>query len=425
LTATAIILARAGSKGLPGKNTARVGGRPCIAWTIEAAMDAASVDRVIVSTDDREAAGIAYAMGAEVVERPAELAADQARVDDAARHAFRAVGEPDGPIVVLYANVPVRPRGLIDEGVALMERSGCDSVQSYAAVGKHHPWWTARVDPLSGVVGPWEGDVLNHGVFRRQDLPAAFVPDGGLIVCSPEALMLRLGVEEGPHAFFGRDRRGVVTEEGAVVDIDGRVDLLVADALLGGGATAHPRGVQEQATEGTEVRERGEERRGRIGVGRPEMLASDGAMRELTERVIGCAMRVHSELGPGLLETVYELCLLDELRRSGIVAERQVELPIMYAGRTVPGAFRMDLLVEGAVIVEIKACDGLRPVHEAQLLSYLRLTGRQVGLLLNFHVTRLKDGMRRVVLDRPGSPPASLAASSVSSVRNRTSGHTP
>jgi hypothetical protein len=105
-------------------------------------------------------------------------------------------------------------------------------VQSYARCGKHHPWWTARVGE-DGRVAPWEGSVLNHGVFRRQDLPPAYVPDGGTMALRVAALMLRVsGSGDGPHAFFGRDRRGIETADGEVVDIDTRVDLLVADALL-------------------------------------------------------------------------------------------------------------------------------------------------------------------------------------------------
>jgi len=236
VSATAIILARGGSKGLPGKNTAEVGGRACIAWTIDAATGAERVTRVCVSSDDERALSAARAAGVETVERPPELAGDSSRVDDAARHAFVQMGEPEGTAVILYANVPVRPDGLIDRAVVMLEESGCDSVQSYAPVGKHHPWWTARVDSGTGVVGPWEGDLLNHGVHRRQDLPRACVPDGGVIACTPDALMLRLGVAEGPHAFFGRDRRGVMTGEGEVIDIDSRVDQIVADAILRGRA---------------------------------------------------------------------------------------------------------------------------------------------------------------------------------------------
>jgi CMP-N-acetylneuraminic acid synthetase len=234
--ALAVVLARGGSKGVPGKNIAPVAGRPCIAWTIDAARDARGVSRVVVSTDGARIAAVAREMGAEVVERPADLASDTARVDDAARHAVleaeNGLGGPAGPVVILYANVPVRPAGLIDRALSLLGVSGCDSVQSYAPVGKYHPWWMARVD-AQGRVRPWEGEVLNHGVFRRQDLPPAMVPDGGVIALSRAALMGEVpGVDAGPHAFLGRDLRGIVNPEGSVIDIDGPMDLVVADAVL-------------------------------------------------------------------------------------------------------------------------------------------------------------------------------------------------
>lgn len=252
VNAIAVILARAGSKGVPGKNIAVVGGRPCIAWTIEAAQRARSVSSVVVSTDDPRARDIARAMGCVVVDRPPHLASDSATVDDAARHAVDTVSpggggaaseNPRRAIVILYANVPVRPAGLIDRAVDLLVRTGCDSVQSYAPVGKHHPWWTVRIDageraedretPASGVVRPWEGEKLYHGVYRRQDLPAAHVPDGGVMAVTARSLFGAVeGVEPGPHAFLGRDRRAVLTGEGEVVDIDSRVDLMVADAVL-------------------------------------------------------------------------------------------------------------------------------------------------------------------------------------------------
>ncbi len=237
MNALAIILGRAGSKGVPAKNARPVAGRPCIEWTIEHALRSRSIGRVVVSTDGADLARIARDMGAEVVARPDALAGDSATVDDAARHAAREIEAASRPIgshvVILYANVPVRPDDLTDRALALLGTSRCDSVQSCCAVGKHHPWWTARIDPASGALGAWEGDVLNHGVFRRQDLPPAFVPDGGVIALTREALMLEIpGVAPGPHAFFGRDRRAVITAEGDVVDIDGEIDLLVADAVL-------------------------------------------------------------------------------------------------------------------------------------------------------------------------------------------------
>jgi len=248
--AVAIILARGGSKGVPRKNAQMVAGRPCIAWTIEAAMKASLVGVAAVSTDDAELAGIARGLGVRVIDRPAALASDTARVDDAARHALERIAEtapeargPGTPVVILYGNVPVRPAGLIDRAVELMVKTGCDCVQSYAPVGKHHPWWTARVGG-DGVVRPWEGEVLNHGVYRRQDLPPAYIPDGGVLVVSRRALVGEVpGVQPGPHAFMGVDRRGVVNAEGGVIDIDSSTDLLVADAVLraaGGSGTRAP-----------------------------------------------------------------------------------------------------------------------------------------------------------------------------------------
>lgn len=235
MNALAIILARAGSKGVPGKNSALVAGRPCAAWTIDAARESRGVSRTVLSTDDPGLAGLAGEMGVEVVERPVGLATDTASVDDAVRHAVDAVDpEGSGPVVILYANVPVRPAGLIDRAVELLTKTGADSVQSYCPVGKHHPWWTVRVDAgEGGRVLPWEGEVLYHGVYRRQELPPAYVPDGGVVAVTRRALFLKvLGVAPGPHAFLGKDRRAVISPEGTVVDIDSKIDLLVADALL-------------------------------------------------------------------------------------------------------------------------------------------------------------------------------------------------
>ncbi len=229
--AIAIVLARGGSKGLPGKNSAMVAGKPCVLWTLEAAMDASCVSRVVVSTDDEQVAKIAEDFGCRVIDRPADLAHDTATIDDAARHAYEQIGSPNVPIVILYANVPVRPSSLIDDAVSMLVKTGCDSVQSYAAVGKHHPWWTVRVDE-SGKVQPWQGDVLYHNCFRRQDLPRAQVPDGGVIALTPDALMRRVDAQDGPHCFLGNDRRGIMTNEGDVIDIDSRVDQVVAETIL-------------------------------------------------------------------------------------------------------------------------------------------------------------------------------------------------
>lgn len=238
--AAAIVLARGGSKGLPSKNALPVAGRPCLAWTIADALASELVSEVAVSTEDTELLEIAEAWGqgrVRALRRPDSLAADDTPVDDAARQALDALetetGREFGHVVLLYGNAPVRPAGLIDRALRLLVEHCADSVQSYAPVGKHHPWWTARLDTDDGRVSPWEGRVLNHGVFRRQELPPAYIPDGGVLAVRRAALRLEIeGVEPGPHAFFGLDRRGVVTGEGEVVDIDSRIDLLVADALL-------------------------------------------------------------------------------------------------------------------------------------------------------------------------------------------------
>ncbi|HYX68015.1 MAG TPA: GxxExxY protein [Terriglobales bacterium] len=117
----------------------------------------------------------------------------------------------------------------------------------------------------------------------------------------------------------------------------------------------------------------------------------------LTGEVVDAAMKVHTALGPGLLESAYEACLAHELRKRGLRVETQVPLPVTYEGMQIELGYRIDLLVEGQVIVELKAVETVLPVHKAQLLSYLRLSGRRLGLLINFHVERLKDGITRIV----------------------------
>ena len=118
---------------------------------------------------------------------------------------------------------------------------------------------------------------------------------------------------------------------------------------------------------------------------------------ELTHEIIGAAMRVHSALGPGLLESSYRACTCLELELKGIRFQSELNFPIVYLGRPIQNAYRIDLLVEDLVIVELKAVSAVTPVHESQLLSYLRLTGREVGLLINFHVQHLRDGIKRMV----------------------------
>ncbi|HEX8396026.1 MAG TPA: GxxExxY protein [Pyrinomonadaceae bacterium] len=116
----------------------------------------------------------------------------------------------------------------------------------------------------------------------------------------------------------------------------------------------------------------------------------------ITDKIIGCAIEVHKTLGPGLLESAYEECLCFELSQSGLHFERQVDLPVVYKRVKLDCGYRMDLVVEDSVIVEIKAVDSILPVHEAQLLSYLKLANKPLGLLMNFHVSVLKNGLKRM-----------------------------
>ena len=118
---------------------------------------------------------------------------------------------------------------------------------------------------------------------------------------------------------------------------------------------------------------------------------------ELSYEIIGAAMEVHSVLGSGLLESAYEAALAIELSERNVRFERQSVLPVMYKGRTLDAGFRADFIVADRVIVELKAIEKLAPIHEVQLLTYLRAAGKQLGLLLNFHALSIRDGIRRVV----------------------------
>jgi len=118
----------------------------------------------------------------------------------------------------------------------------------------------------------------------------------------------------------------------------------------------------------------------------------------LTEKIIGAAIEVHRVLGPGLLESAYEECLCHELRLEGIGFTRQQPLPVVYKGVHLDCGYRLDVVVESKVIVELKTVDRLLPIHEAQLLTYLRLAGIHTGLILNFNVPALRQGIKRMVL---------------------------
>ena len=119
---------------------------------------------------------------------------------------------------------------------------------------------------------------------------------------------------------------------------------------------------------------------------------------DLTDLIIGKAVEVHSSLGPGLLESVYEACLAYELTEVGLSVERQKTLPVRYKNIFLDDGLRMDMVIENRVVIELKCVDKILPVHEAQLYTYLKLSGNRVGLLFNFYTRYLKDGMKRLVL---------------------------
>ena len=118
---------------------------------------------------------------------------------------------------------------------------------------------------------------------------------------------------------------------------------------------------------------------------------------EISSHVIKAAIAVHRALGPGLLESVYQVCLLAELKSMGLRVQEQVAVPIVYRGERLANDLRIDLLVEDRVIIEIKAVEELHPIHIAQLLTYLKLTNKKLGLLINFNTTKLIDGLERVM----------------------------
>lgn len=124
-------------------------------------------------------------------------------------------------------------------------------------------------------------------------------------------------------------------------------------------------------------------------------------LNKITETIIGVAINVHRALGPGLLESAYEACMVHDLAQAGLKVEQQKPLPIVYRGVKLECAYRLDLMIENEVIVEIKSVEKLLPIHQAQLMSYLKLSNCKVGLLINFNIRVLKNGIKRVVNNFP------------------------
>ena len=120
-------------------------------------------------------------------------------------------------------------------------------------------------------------------------------------------------------------------------------------------------------------------------------------LNTITEKIIGCAIEVHKNLGPGLLESIYETALCYELKENDIKFENQFRVPVIYKGQNL-GEYRIDLLIEHEIVVEIKAVNRIEPVFEAQIITYLKITGKKLGLLINFNVPVLKNGIKRIIL---------------------------
>jgi CMP-N,N'-diacetyllegionaminic acid synthase len=225
-----VILARGGSQGLKDKHLLPLLGRPVIDYTFDHALASRRLSATVVSSDCSRILGLARATGFDTVQRPADLATGSASVQDVLLHAMDFVEARRNvmidAVVTLYGNVPLRPAGLIDEAIRLLEQAGCDSVRSFCPVGKWHPAWLSRLEGDRAVA-------LQAGsIHRRQDLEPLFLHDGAVVVSSRAAMEAGRRNRHDPHAFFGTDRRAVRTENTDAVEVDTRRDLLLAEAIL-------------------------------------------------------------------------------------------------------------------------------------------------------------------------------------------------
>jgi CMP-N-acetylneuraminic acid synthetase len=226
-----VILARAGSRGLKDKHLLPLLGRPVIAYTFDFARPLKDLGPVVVSSDCGEVRALGEAAGFYSLQRPARLAADDASVQDVMLHAMDAVEEATpfraDALLVLYGNVPVRGEGVAGRALRILQETGCDSVRSFCPVGKWHPAWMARMT----------GDrveALQPGtsLHRRQDLEPLYLHDGAVVAVARGAMLRGTRMPSDSHAFFGVDRRGVLTEPGETVEIDEQKDLFLAEAAL-------------------------------------------------------------------------------------------------------------------------------------------------------------------------------------------------
>lgn len=225
-----VIMARAGSVGLQNKHLLPLLGVPVIQYTFDAVRRSRLLNLTVVSSDCPNVLALAEANGFPALKRPAELATSDATVQDVLLHAMDHV-EADYDVQVtavatLYGNVPIRAEGIIDSAIELLARTRCDSVRSFCPVGKWHPQWMSTI----------QGDrAIAHrpgSVHRRQDLESLFLHDGAIVVSSRAAMEAGRMHREDPHAFFGVDRRAVVSGHRESVEVDTQRDLLYAECIL-------------------------------------------------------------------------------------------------------------------------------------------------------------------------------------------------
>src|SRR5437867_3325928 len=208
----AIIMARAGSVGLKNKHTLPLIGRPVISYTFDHAIASKLITGWVVSSDSPEILSLAADAGFHTIQRPQHLATAEASVQSVLLHALISIERDCGYVadivVTLYGNVPIRGEGAIDCGIARLQQTKCDSVRSFCPVGKWHPAWMSRIEGDTAI--PLEPSSID----RRQDLAPLYLHDGAVVVSSREALLLGEQKRDDPHAFFGTDRRAILTEPG-------------------------------------------------------------------------------------------------------------------------------------------------------------------------------------------------------------------
>ena len=231
MTHLAVIIARAGSKGLPGKALRKLDGKPLVAWSIEHALGSGSVDDVVLTSDGQDILDVGRGFSIKTYDRPASRSTDLSTIDDAVRHGVECWEAEHSKqvdhVAILYGNVALRPRDLTDRAMTRLAESGCDSVQTVYPVGKMHPLWMRKLG------GPSGDELVNYQpneIYRRQDLPPVYMLNSGVLAVKRTHLF---AVDPAhPHAFLGEDRRAIVTGDLDVIDVDDEFDLAFAETVL-------------------------------------------------------------------------------------------------------------------------------------------------------------------------------------------------